>query len=76
MTIHWLYQWNFCLEEITLYDFESSSSSSDDSDDDIDVLFLDMAFAPKRELGKRLNLEDIWEEDCEQMFRCWWKIMF
>ena len=62
--------------DVMLYDFESSSSSSDDSDDDIDVLFLDMAFAPKRELGKRLNLEDIREEDCEQMFRCWWKLLF
>jgi len=54
------------------YDSSSSSSSSEDdssSDDDMDLLFLEMAFAPKRKLGVRINIKDIGEEECELLFR-------
>ena len=47
---------------------DQDTSSSDD--DDLDILFLDLAFAPKRNLGVRISLQDISEEDCEWLFRC------
>ena len=47
------------------------SSSSDSSDeDDMDLLLLEVAFAERRQLGNKLNLADISDVDCEQMFRC------
>ena len=42
---------------------DQDTSSSDD--DDLDILFLDLAFAPKRNLGVRISLQDISKEDCE-----------
>lgn len=48
---------------------DSSSEDSSSSDEDIDLLFLEAAFPEPRLLGPRLNLEDLSENDCEQMFR-------
>ena len=56
------------LLDVLQYDL-LDSSSSDSSDDDIDFLVLEMAFAPKRDLGNHLHLDDISEEECEPMFR-------
>ena len=47
----------------------SSSSSSSSSEDDFDVMFMDSAFSEPRVLGPRINLEDVGDFDCEQMFR-------
>jgi len=51
-----------------LYDDSSSNSDSSD-DDDLDVLFRETAFGEKRSLGEKLNLADITEVQCEEMFR-------
>ena len=48
---------------------DSSSEGSSSSDEDFDFLFLEAAFPEPRLLGPRLNMEDISEIDCEQMFR-------
>ena len=51
---------------------DSSSEDSSLSDEDIDLLFLEAneaTFPEPRLLGPRLNLEDLSENDCEQMFR-------
>ena len=48
---------------------DSSSEGSSSSDEDLDFLFLEAAFPEPRLLGPRLNMEDISEIDCEQMFR-------
>ncbi len=60
------------LLEVMLAD-ESSESSSESSDatDDIDLLLLDSlgCLEEPRSLGPRINLEDIEDIDCEQMFR-------
>ena len=48
---------------------DSSSEGSSSSDEDIDLLFLEAAFPEPRLLGPRLNLEDLSENDCEQIFR-------
>lgn len=48
---------------------DSSSEGSSSSDEDLDCLFLEAAFPEPRLLGPRLNMEDISEIDCEQMFR-------
>ncbi|XP_044164299.1 uncharacterized protein LOC114968381 isoform X3 [Acropora millepora] len=47
---------------------DGSSEGSSSSDEDIDFLFLEAAFPEPRLLGPRLNIEDISEIDCEQMF--------
>ena len=47
----------------------SSSEGSSKSDEDMDLLFLEAAFPEPRLLCPRLNLEDLNENDCEQMFR-------
>ncbi|CAB4023789.1 Hypothetical predicted protein, partial [Paramuricea clavata] len=52
-----------------MYTSDSDDSSSSDSDDDIDLLFFETCFATTRELGTRINLQDISEDDCEKMFR-------
>lgn len=55
-----------------LFLYESDSSNSDDSsdeDDIFDIILHEMAFTPKRNLGPRLNLQDISEDNCEKMFR-------
>ena len=50
---------------------DSSSEGSSSSDEDLDFLylFLEAAFPEPRLLGSRLNIEDLSEIDCEQMFR-------
>lgn len=48
---------------------DSSSEGSSSSDEDLDLLFLGAAFPKPRLLGPRLNIEDLSEIDCEQMFR-------
>ena len=56
---------------VMLYDDSSSDSGSDsDSDDDLDLLLLETMFPllPKLDVP-RLNLEDLSEIQCEQMFR-------
>ena len=56
-----------------LYDTDNSSdetqTGSSESDDDIETLLLDTLLTPNRELGPRLNLQDIEEIDCQQWFR-------
>lgn len=54
-----------------LYDDSRSDSGSDsDSDDDLDLLLLETMFPLLTKLGvPRLNLEDLSEMQCEQMFR-------
>ncbi|XP_029209260.2 uncharacterized protein LOC114973009 [Acropora millepora] len=58
---------------IVLFDDQddSESSSAESSDDDLDLLLLDAVccFAEPQRLGPRLNLEDVGEIECEQMFR-------
>ena len=48
--------------------FDDSESSSDD---DLNLLLLEAVccFAEPQRLGPRLNLEDVGEIECEQMFR-------
>ena len=53
---------SFCMTTAAL-----TTSSSDE--DDLDILLVEMAFAPKVNLGRRINLEDITDTGCEQMFR-------
>lgn len=50
-------------------DSSSDQNSSSSEEDDLEILLLDLAFAPKRCLGLRVNLQDIPEEDCEWLFR-------
>ena len=52
-----------------MYDLldSSSSSSSSDSEDELDVLLLELATAPSRELGPHVSLDDISEIDCKQL---------
>ena len=45
-----------------MYTSDSDDSSSSDSDDDIDLLFFETCFATTRELGTRINLQDISED--------------
>ena len=48
---------------------DSSSEGSSSSDEDLDFLFLEAAFPEPRLLGSRLNIDDLSEIDCEQIFR-------
>ena len=52
---------------VLLYDDESSSDSSDE--EDLDVLFVVTAFGERRILNKKLNIADLSEVQCEEMFR-------
>jgi len=52
---------------VMLYDDESSSDSSDE--EDLDVLFVVTAFGERRILNKKLNIADLSEVQCEEMFR-------
>ena len=54
-----------------MYDLldSSSSSSASDSEDELDVLLLELATTPSRELGPHVNLDGISEIDCKQLFR-------
>ena len=61
---------NDILEVMVLDDNSSSDSSSTSSDADLDILLLEAAFPQQRQLGSRLNIEDVSEMDCEEMFRC------
>lgn len=54
--------------EALIYDYSSDSSSSSD-EDDIDFLLCELAFRPKRKLGPRLNIADLSDMECEQLFR-------
>ena len=68
--IFYLYRRSFNqILDVVLYGESSSSDSSSSEEDDLDVLLLEMAFAPKLELGLHINLEDISDIDCEHMFR-------
>ena len=51
-----------------LYDDSSSDDSSSD-EDDLFVLLVESAFAPKVKLGPCINMHDIADSECEQMFR-------
>ena len=57
------------LLEVMMYDDSSSDQSSSSAEGDMDVLFLALAFAPKRILGAHITLQDIPDGDCELMFR-------
>ena len=50
-----------------LYDDESSSDLSDE--EDLDVLYVVTAFGERRILNKKLNIADLSEVQCEEMFR-------
>ena len=54
-----------------MYDLLDSSSSSNasDSEDELDVLLLELATTPSRELGPHVNLDGISEIDCKLLFR-------
>ena len=54
--------------DVMVYDSSSDQSASSE-EDELDTLLLDLAFAPKRMLGTRINLQDIPDVDCERMFR-------
>ena len=51
-----------------LCDHDSSSDASS-SEDDLEDLLLTLNEKPKRILGPRLNLEDLTNLECEQLFR-------
>lgn len=57
------------LLDVYLFDDSSTSDSSSSDEDDLDILLVEMAFAPKVYLGRRLNLQDLSDSECEQMFR-------
>ena len=48
---------------------DSSSDSSSSDEDDRDLLLLELVFAPKIQPGHRLNLLDLSNLQCEQLFR-------
>ena len=54
-----------------MYDLLDSSSSScaSDSEDELDVLLLELATTPSRELGPHVNLDGISEIDYKLLFR-------
>lgn len=54
-----------------MYDLldSSSGSSSSDSEDELDVLLVELATTPSRELGPHVSLDDISEIDCKLLFR-------
>jgi hypothetical protein len=56
---------------ISVMMYDSSSDSSSDSDDDLDLLLVENLFPSDRTKPDtpRLNLEDLTETQCEQMFR-------
>ena len=56
------------LEAIACNDSSSDSFSSSE-EDDLDLLLCELAFRPKPKLGTRLNIFDLSEVECEQLFR-------
>ena len=55
---------------LNLMQYEDSSSDNSGSDeDDRDLLLLELVFAPKILPGPRLNLLDLSNLQCEQLFR-------
>ena len=48
---------------------DSSLDGSSSDEDDRDLLLLELAFAPKILPGPRLNLLDLSNQQCEQIFR-------
>lgn len=57
------------LLDVCQFDYSSTSDSSSSDEDDLDILLVEMAFAPKVYLGRCLNLQDLSDSECEQMFR-------
>ena len=57
------------LLDVYQFDYSSTSDSSSSDEDDLDILLVEIAFAPKVYLGRRLNLQDLGDSECEQMFR-------
>ena len=57
------------LLDVILYDDSSTDDSSSSDEDDLDILLVELAFVPKVNLGRRMNLENITDSECEQMFR-------
>ena len=55
--------------EAMAFNDSSSNSLSSSEEEDMDLLFCELAFRPKRELGTRLNLLDLSDLECEQLFR-------
>ena len=51
------------------YNESSSDSSASIEEDDIDVLLCELAFWPKHKLRPFLNLEELFDLECEQLFR-------
>jgi len=55
---------------LTVMQYEDSSSESSSSDEnDLDFLLCELAFKPNRVLGPCLNLMDLSDLQCEQLFR-------
>ena len=52
---------------VMLYEDDSSSNLCDE--EDFDVLFVVTAFGERRILNKKLNIADLSEVQCEEMFR-------
>ena len=66
----YMYRHNFSeLLDVILHDDSSTDDSSSSDEDDLDILLVELAFAPNVNLGRRFNLEDITDIGCEQMFR-------
>ena len=56
------------LEAMAFIDSSSDSFSSSE-EDEMDLLLCELAFWPKHVLGTRLNLLDLSDMECEQLFR-------
>ena len=65
-----MYRRNFNeILDVMLYDDSSTDDSSSSDEDDVGTLLVEMAFAPKVTLGRHMNLADLTDSECEQMFR-------
>ena len=64
-------QLNEIVELIIQESMASDLSDSDSSEDEemIAAIMLELALAPKVALGPRLNLDDLSQLECEQLFR-------
>ena len=56
------------VELIALQESSNSDFSSID-EGDMDFFLLELSFKPKKILGPRINLDDLSEVECEQLFR-------
>ena len=55
--------------EAMAFNDSSSDSFSSSEEDDMDLLLCELAFRTTRKLGTRLDLLDLSDLECEQLFR-------